>query len=589
MNLMQQNNNLELFFQKDVIDLKDYPSEDIKRKVNKMQNSVFDFHGVNKLVAREVKMFLQMVLKQNYLKATVRQYVRTINLLVGFLQEHPHITTLETVAEDLKDLYKKFLEKKGYSATNARNNNTPYYAILFRLNKFVVTDYGHKSVFEREIWALKYISIDESRILKTGVKELSFIDLPDGENKEILKKYVQYLLLNTDQSSTTIYAKSTNIQGLLFHLGNNKLLSEIDRDDAETFMDSLENKKLINHTFNIYLNHINEFIEYLITRDIINSNVFYGTDKKRYDRKHAYRAINDTVIDQIFSKLDKIPFEESCMFLILYTTGMRVSDMCSLNIDVLKNDKDKCFLKYYSSKMRKEVINYIPQSLYELLIRHRNDVKTRYGATNSYLFLNSVKGPYNPNTFRQRLNKWFNELAIKNPDGTEYIFKAHDYRHTLATNMIINDIPSAVIQKVLHHESIEMTAAYTDIQDEDKKNDYKKFIDIKGEYIPLETAENFSIDNLAEVEWLKKTIHAQMLPNGMCSLPVAMGKCPHANSCLTCGHFRTGDEFLPVHERHYERVCSLIDYAKEEGWQRQVETNEEVKKNLETIISTLKA
>ena len=45
---------------------------------------------------------------------------------------------------------------------------------------------------------------------------------------------------------------------------------------------------------------------------------------------------------------------------------------------------------------------------------------------------------------------------------------------------------------------------------------------------------------------------------------------------------------MPVHQNHYQKVTNLLDYAKQQGWQRQVETNEEVKNNLATIIERLK-
>jgi hypothetical protein len=36
----------------------------------------------------------------------------------------------------------------------------------------------------------------------------------------------------------------------------------------------------------------------------------------------------------------------------------------------------------------------------------------------------------------------------------------------------------------------------------------------------------------------RRNVRAQALPNGQCHLPVQTGPCPHANACLTCGHFR---------------------------------------------------
>ena len=187
------------------------------------------------------------------------------------------------------------------------------------------------------------------------------------------------------------------------------------------------------------------------------------------------------------------------------------------------------------------------------------------------------------------MKKWFYDLDVKNSDGSIYCFRPHDYRHTLATTMILHDIPSYVVQKILHHESIEMTSSYIDIQDQQKIEKHKKFINIKGKSMPIYVEKGLDSTDIAKVEWLKKSINAQILPNGMCALPVVMGKCPHGNSCLTCKEFRTSKEFLVVHKNQYEKTCSFLMYAQEKGWQRQVEVNEEIKKNLEIIISKLEA
>ena len=54
---------------------------------------------------------------------------------------------------------------------------------------------------------------------------------------------------------------------------------------------------------------------------------------------------------------------------------------------------------------------------------------------------------------------------------------------------------------------------------------------------------------------------------------------PHANACLTCTHFRTSEEYLPVHKEELERTEQIIEKAKINSWIRQVEMNEKVKEN----------
>jgi integrase/recombinase XerD len=64
-------------------------------------------------------------------------------------------------------------------------------------------------------------------------------------------------------------------------------------------------------------------------------------------------------------------------------------------------------------------------------------------------------------------------------------------------------------------------------------------------------------------------------------------RCPHANACLTCSHFRTTAEFLNDHKRQLEQTQKILDKAKANGWVRQIEMNENVKMSLENIVKTL--
>ena len=80
---------------------------------------------------------------------------------------------------------------------------------------------------------------------------------------------------------------------------------------------------------------------------------------------------------------------------------------------------------------------------------------------------------------------------------------------------------------------------------------------------------------------------AQALPNGICALPLPQQRCPHANACLSCAHFRTHKQFLPQHRAQLETTNKIIETAKNNGWQRHLEMNVAVKENLQSIITSL--
>ena len=95
--------------------------------------------------------------------------------------------------------------------------------------------------------------------------------------------------------------------------------------------------------------------------------------------------------------------------------------------------------------------------------------------------------------------------------------------------------------------------------------------------------------NELDNQWLKKNIAVQSLPNGLCSLPIVQGGCPHANACLTCPNFRTDHRYLPQHKAQLNKTEKIIATCKANGWQRQLEMNETLKQSLVNIIEPLEA
>lgn len=578
--------DLEPFFHQDVLDLKEYPSDEVWEKVHRRKVSTFDFSEISEPLKSELKHYLQDVLLKDVSHTTLSQsYLTPMLYLIGFLSERSEEFSLKGLSESLESEYKRYLQQKGISVQSPRHEKSISLLIFERVHKFVRDLYNGDDPFDKDIWKLDEMGIDQTRFIESNKrKTFDFSAIPNQVNRNLAKKYIKYLISTTDKAISTIYSKLTQIKTFLTFL-DRKDINDIQRGDIEEFILHLNNKGLEKHSYNICIFINKNFVEYLIVNGDLSTNSFYSQDIKSDNRKHTFKTVDDYTIKQIFEVLDKVPFKESCMYLLLYSTGMRVSEVCALKKNALFSNENGYFVRFYSQKMRKEVVNPIPNSLYELLIKQKQGVLNE---NTKYLFPYHNLGCYPSGAYRERMQMEFKALGIKNPDGTPYQFRPHDYRHTLATTMILHDIPSYVVQKILHHDTLEMSVFYIDIQDQQKIKKHKEFINIKGESMPIHIDSSVSIDDIAKVEWLKKSINAQMLPNGMCSLPVAMGKCPHANSCLTCGEFRTSKEFLPVHEKHYQSVCSLLDYAKQQGWQRQIETNEEVKDNLETIIKKLK-
>ena len=158
---------------------------------------------------------------------------------------------------------------------------------------------------------------------------------------------------------------------------------------------------------------------------------------------------------------------------------------------------------------------------------------------------------------------------------------------TLLSTSFNRDVPQHVVQKILDHDSPDMTAHYARLSDKTVREHWDKARKVGATGRPVRISPD---GPLGEAAWTKHQLSraTQALPNGYCQLPVVK-TCPHANACLTCPMFVTTPEFLPQHHAQRQATLQLITAAEAAGHTRVAEMNKQVAANLDKIISALGA
>jgi integrase/recombinase XerD len=317
--------------------------------------------------------------------------------------------------------------------------------------------------------------------------------------------------------------------------------------------------------------------------------------------KSIPRYIPEEVMQQLNEHIAELAEPVMRMVLVLQECGMRISELVNLNFNCLLQDKaGDWFLRYYQFKMKKEITIPISREVVQVIQEQQRYIRKHIADIGfKYLFCanGGAKRPgYNPVPrvmTREILPEYLNYLAKKHnicdSSGTLWHFQTHQFRHTVGTRMINNGVPQHIVQRYLGHESPEMTATYAFIHDKTMKTEIAKYqgkvVNIAGQVVePIDGAADD-----AELQWFKRNIQAQALPNGSCALPTISQGCPHANACLTCTHFRTTPENLPELKKERRQALKIIEKARANGWIRQAEMNEAVVANLDKIIAKLEA
>jgi len=320
--------------------------------------------------------------------------------------------------------------------------------------------------------------------------------------------------------------------------------------------------------------------------DIPERPLIYREDFPRREQPLP-RWIDEGVLQQLLRHLDELPLVHQRITRVLEECGLRISEACGLPVDCLSRDPEgDYFLRYRQPKMHKEIEVPISRDLAAIIRDQQQLVRAKLGPEAPWLFPARKTGPVKSGTYRRVINWLAFRCDVRDATGALFRVHPHGFRHTVGTRLINNDVPQHVVQQFLGHESPEMTARYARIHAATMKQklaEYRgKVVDITGKIVESEGAPLSD-----EALWLKRNILAQALPNGICRLPIQLGECPHANACLTCVHFGTTQQYLPVLKDELTQTERILMAARSNGWRRQVEMNDRVCQNLITVITAL--
>lgn len=442
-------------------------------------------------------------------------------------------------------------------------------------------------LLNKDVWLASDVGLKPDGV--HAMYYLSFSKLTTSWLKNAAMKFVRLQAATRSFSTCRGYIRSFNHFDSFLQTFNTPILpNHVNRELIVHFIQYLAKQDLSPATRGITLINLRTFHQMVLLENWLKwpeKPIIFNRDFPR-DSAIVPKHINKEVIIQLKNHLHCLPKWMQHFVIILMETGRRVSEVCSLNYDCLEQDSDgDWFLKVNEKKLRQ--IRLIPISVpcLKAVKAQQNYLLDSIGS--SPLLFPAARASKSATITVPHINRTLNKLAreknIVDKNGSIWRFSSHQFRHTIGTQMINSGVPQVMVQHYLGHASPEMTARYAHIHNETMK---AAFVEYQEKLVNTQGKVESS-DAQINARWLKKNIMSQTLPNGLCSLPLTQQKCPHANACLTCTHFRTSKKHLPQHKAQLDETCKIIDNAKQNGWQRIVEMNTEVASNLKSIITTL--
>lgn len=240
---------------------------------------------------------------------------------------------------------------------------------------------------------------------------------------------------------------------------------------------------LTKKTQNYYLIAIRAFLKYLAKREI------KSLPAERIELIKVSERSLDLISQGELTRLLEAPkgndlksLRDKAILELLFSTGLRVSELCSLTSDIdLRSDElsirgkgGKVRVVFLSDDAKKHVQNYLSarKDMNDaLFVQVGKEVQDKNGKEEKK---EKVKKTMETNPLTQRsVQRIIKQYAIK--AGISKKVTPHVMRHMFATDLLSNGADIRSVQTLLGHANIGTTQIYTHVTDKHLKEVHKKF------------------------------------------------------------------------------------------------------------------
>ena len=159
---------------------------------------------------------------------------------------------------------------------------------------------------------------------------------------------------------------------------------------------------------------------------------------------------------------------DKAIFELLFSTGLRVSELCSLNRDTINLERDEFSIRGKGEKVRLVFLSDTARQAIKNYLAKRQDMNEAMFSGLS-LINKDKEGRLTPRSVERIIKRY----AIK--AGITKKVTPHTLRHSFATYLLQNGADIRSVQMMLGHSSISTTQIYTHVTDKHLRDIHKKF------------------------------------------------------------------------------------------------------------------
>ena len=287
---------------------------------------------------------------------------------------------------------------------------------------------------------------------------LEYIEIERGRAVKTVENYDHYLTRFFDWGEIKDASDITETKVREFRLWLNR--------QPGTNKDSMKRR-----TQNYYLIALRAYLKYLRKRDVPSLSP-EKIELAKVPERHL-DLISTTELNRLLEAADgtdERSLRDKAILELLFSTGLRVSELCSLDSDI-DLSRDDFSVRGKGDKVRVVFLSEAAKNAVRAYLKVRKDMEPA-------LFVSVPRIKETKKRPPTRLTPRSIELLIKTYAAKAGITKKvtpHVLRHSFATDLLSNGADIRSVQQLLGHASINTTQIYTHVTDAHLREVHKKF------------------------------------------------------------------------------------------------------------------
>ena len=284
-----------------------------------------------------------------------------------------------------------------------------------------------------------------------------------------VKLFLSFLKDDKKLSENTLQSYRRDIEQYEKYVSENKInYLKVTEETITDYMEYLREENKKESTISRSLASIRSFYQYLIRTKKIKKDPTSKIESPKIN-KRVPNILTSKEVELLLDQPKDVDLKgtrDKAMLEFAYATGMRVTEMISLNIDDVKLDEGYVVCKGRNKSrniplgsMSLKALKEYTDHAREILLKDDNE---------KALFVN-VNGQRLTRQGFWKIIKYYKEQAHISKDITPHVL-----RHSFATHLLQNGADLKSIQTMLGHSDISSTQVYMQFQDDGIKDIYKK-------------------------------------------------------------------------------------------------------------------